>query len=202
MESLFVFATICIIANASPGPAVFLAMRNGSQHGLRAACIGIFGNVSAMLSLALLSAAGIGTIVMSSPWMYNVIKVAGGAYLIYLGIHVCRARIVCCNNLRHSAQCRLALFKEAFAIGISNPKSIAFYAALFPQAINSNLPLTSQFLMLFAICASISCSFLLFYAASSSKISSQIQSLTVRRWFNRISGTAFIGFGVMLMAAQ
>lgn len=101
MENLSVFISICIVANLSPGPAVFLTVRNGCHYGLRSALFGILGNMSAMTVLAVVSAVGIGTIVIASPVLHAGLKITGGLYLVYLGVCAYRLkRKPCCFNKR------------------------------------------------------------------------------------------------------
>lgn len=199
-----VFLSICILVNISPGPAVFLAIKNGSDHGLQRAAVGISGNLSAMIILALMSAAGLGSILMSSPSLYAGIKIIGGFYLVYFGVKACLATTGCHQVMPVKQVGKrtkmFAIFRESFCIGISNPKAIAFYTSLFPQFIDPDADLWQQFALLTAICGICSSSFLFFYAATSARLSLYIQRESIKAWINRIVGVVFIGFGFVLIS--
>ncbi|ASA57806.1 LysE family translocator [Vibrio gazogenes] len=97
----FIYLGICIVATASPGPAIFLSIKNGAKYGLSKALIGVVGNVAAMLTLASVSAVGLGAVILASPLLYTAIKVIGGLYLIYLGV-----KAWCSKPLSHTEPVR------------------------------------------------------------------------------------------------
>ncbi len=74
MKGYFIYLCICIVATASPGPAIFWAIKNGAKYGFASALIGVVGNVVAMLTLASVSAAGLGAAILASPLLYTAIK--------------------------------------------------------------------------------------------------------------------------------
>jgi len=201
-----VFLSICIVVNISPGPAVFLAIKNGSDHGLKLAVVGISGNLSAMIILALISAAGLGSIIVSSPSLYALIKIIGGLYLVYFGVKTCLSTTVYHQVMpvkKADKQPKVfAIFRESFYVGIGNPKAIAFYTSLFPQFIDPDANLLSQFALLTATCGVCSSSFLIFYAATSARFSLYIQRQSVKAWINRFVGVVFIGFGFLLVSTS
>ncbi|AJQ94207.1 LysE family translocator [Gynuella sunshinyii] len=203
--NFLVFLGICLVATASPGPAVFLAIKNGAKYGHKNAMFGIAGNVSAMLTLASVSAAGLGAIILASSHLYTAIKIIGGLYLIYIGIKSWRQSSVPPVEEEEtdptlSAPRKLTLFRESYFVGISNPKAIVFYTALFPQFINLAKPVFPQFVLLALTFATCSFAFLMFYSSIASKLKPYIERENISRWFNRITGGVFIGFGAALLA--
>lgn len=201
-----IFLSICIVATASLGPAVFLAIKNGAKYGFKKALIGVAGNVFAMLTLASVSAAGLGAIILASTSLYTAIKIIGGLYLIYLGIKAWNSSSVShsetTENFSIFAPRKSKLFSESYFVGISNPKAIAFYTALFPQFINLGEPVFSQFALLagtFALCSFL---FLMLYVLLASKLRSHLEKEKTLNWFNRITGGVFIGFGVALVSSN
>ncbi|SHE59272.1 LysE family translocator [Vibrio gazogenes] len=202
----FIYLGICIVATASPGPAIFLSIKNGAKYGFSKALIGVVGNVVAMLTLASVSAVGLGAVILASPLLYTAIKVIGGLYLIYLGV-----KAWCSKPLSHTehteklvitAPSRLKIFSESYLVGISNPKAIAFYTALFPQFINLDQPVFSQFALLagtFAVCSFL---FLATYVVLASKLRKYLERKKTLVWFNRITGGVFVGFGAALVSSN
>ena len=201
-----IFLGICIVATASPGSAVFLSIKNGATYGFASALIGVVGNVVAMLTLASVSAAGLGTIILASPALYTAIKIIGGLYLIYLGIKAwCSKPASHAKNtesLITSKPSKTKLLSESYFVGISNPKAIAFYTALFPQFINLDKPVFLQFALLastFALCSFL---FLTVYVVLASKLRRHLEKENTLAWFNRITGGVFIGFGAALVSSN
>ncbi|MCC5810187.1 MAG: LysE family translocator [Ectothiorhodospiraceae bacterium] len=204
MIDYIVFLGICVVATISPGPAVFLAIKNSLQSGTKKALVGVYGNVLAMLTLASISAAGLGAVILASSTLYTAIKIIGGVYLIYLGLKIfCSASRPINEGEETYANVspkKSILFREAYFIGVSNPKAIAFYTALFPQFINLHEPVFPQFVLLsvtFAIC---SFAALMAYVFVAGKLKIYLQKENVSLWFNRITGGVFLGFGVAILS--
>ena len=195
-----IFLSICFVTSASPGPAVLLALKNGARFGIRKALVGVAGNISAMITLASLSAAGLGAVIMASASLFTAIKLIGGGYLIYLGIKTWRSQGSISQAAETGSKETVSLFREAYMVGISNPKAVVFYTALFPQFIDLNRPVAPQFALLattFAVC-SFTC--LSTYALLATRIRTHLGKAHISRWFQRITGGIFVGFGVGLLS--
>jgi len=203
MDNYIIFLLVSFLAALSPGPAVILAVRNGASYHFNQACIGILGNISAIFILATLSALGLGSLLLASTSLFWGLKLVGGGYLIYLGVKFYIAQ----NNNKLFKQCEreqnasdsLKLFKEAFLVGLSNPKAILFFTALFPQFINNSDPLLIQFILLTIGCCSCSFICLAGYAFGSVRLSKFFSKETNIQWVNRTSGAIFITFGAVLV---
>lgn len=198
------FLLICIVATFTPGPAVFLAVKNTAIYGLNKALWGMLGNVLAMLSMAALSAAGLSTVILTSEYLYLAIKIIGGSYLIYLGIQywISNKSKVISEESYTTDKSNLRLFLESYLVGVTNPKAIAFYTALFPQFLNVEQPIMSQFFALSLTFACFSFSALVSYALVTSKFSSLFSRSHLSRLINRAAGTIFIGFGISLLSSN
>ena len=88
MVEYFVFLSISAATSFSPGPAVFLSIRNGATYGLGKAFYGVLGNTSGIILLATASALGLSAVILASSTAFLAIKILGGCYLIYLGIKI------------------------------------------------------------------------------------------------------------------
>ena len=197
------FLSICVATAASPGPAVFLAIKNGLTHGFKRTVFAVLGNLTALFIMMSVSAAGLGAIILASASLFNALKIAGGLYLLYLGIKLLRSKPI--KIELDKAQTSetvplLNLYREAFLVSITNPKAIAFCTALFPQFIDPSQPMVSQFLVLAGTFGLCSFFFLSLYAALAAKLRPQLAKEAVLRWFNRLTGLAFMGFGIGLLA--
>ncbi|WP_059121613.1 LysE family translocator [Vibrio sp. MEBiC08052] len=198
------FLLICIVATFTPGPAIFLAVKNTAIYGLKKALSGMLGNVLAMLSMAALSAAGLSTVILTSEYLYLAIKILGGSYLIYLGIQywISDKSKVITEESYTTCKSNLRLFLESYLVGVTNPKAIAFYTALFPQFLNVEQPIMPQFFALSLTFACFSFSALCSYALVTSKFASLFSRSHLSSLINRAAGTIFIGFGISLLSSN
>ncbi len=85
------FALAYLLATLTPGPNVLLVVKNGLQHGWRAALVSILGNLGCQAILIGLVAMGVGALLQTLPPLFVALKLAGGGYLVYLGYKALRA---------------------------------------------------------------------------------------------------------------
>ena len=206
MSNYLVFLGVVLIATISPGPAVFLALKNGARYNYSKALFGVFGNITALLLFAALSALGLGAILLASPKAFLLIKLVGSIYLCYLGVKLWAARAAPhstlttdINPLPTNTPSNLNLYQEGLLVGITNPKTIVFFAALFPQFLSPEQSLFQQFLLLAFTIALFSFIFLALYTALSSSVRTFLNRPKVMTVFNKVVGTVFIGYGVGLL---
>lgn len=198
------FLLICLVATFSPGPAVFMVVRNSATYGLHKAMSGILGNVVAMLSMATLSAGGLSVVILTSEYLYLAIKILGGSYLIYLGIKSWRSgkQLINTELSDNSPKSARRIFVESYIVGVTNPKAIAFYTALFPQFISSDQSILPQFAVLSLTFASLSFMALFSYALITTKCAPLFATSRINQVINRVAGTIFIGFGISLLSSR
>ena len=200
------YLTLVIVATSTPGPAVLFIMTNSTLHGWRKAVFAALGNIVGLFCLGLMAVAGLGTILKTSEIIFNFIKYIGAAYLVYLGLKMIFQKSFNFNTMKDqlisadvSSQ---KIFIQAFGVAISNPKAIVFLTALFPQFININEALIPQFFILIATLMIFSFSFLMLYALLAHNAKSWLTKPNRVKFFNRTSGSIFIGFGVLLATSS
>jgi threonine/homoserine/homoserine lactone efflux protein len=196
--SLFV-ATVFVIS-AIPGPNMLLVMTHGARHGLRRSSATMAGCLSALILMFSVSAAGLGVFLEAWPAMFDTLRFAGAAYLVWLGVKSWRAKVSEAEVDIPAAEntASFALFRNGFLIASSNPKSIVFAAALLPQFIDATRPTLPQFGVLVATFAVIEVSWYLIYAALGTRIGAKLKRGNVAKAFNRLTGGIFVGFGAMM----
>lgn len=206
MAEYFLFLSITALTSASPGPAVFLAIRNGASHGLKKACAGVFGNFTAMVLMAISSAAGLSAIILASSTLFLAIKIMGGCYLIYLGLKalLSKSSINSQNSVGDisvkAERSSFSLYREAFWVGMGNPKAIVFFTALFPQFIDPSKNFLGEFLPLLAGFSFFSLFFLILYAPLGSHVHKRLKNTAIATWLNKVTGALFVGFGGAIFA--
>ncbi|KQZ62827.1 MULTISPECIES: LysE family translocator [unclassified Lysobacter] len=199
--SWLLFCSLALLTAFSPGPAVLLAVSNAASHGARRALLGSAGNALGVFLVAATAMLGLGALLKTSAWLFGALKLAGAAYLIWLGIRQWRAR----DDLFARAPAPAAvssprrLFLQGLLVAATNPKSILFFTALLPQFMRADAPLLPQFFALtlsFAACTVLSH---LCYVALARVLRRWFAQPRRARWLNRALGTGFAAMGVGLL---
>jgi threonine/homoserine/homoserine lactone efflux protein len=200
------YLTLVLAATATPGPAVLFIMTNSTIFGWKKATFAAFGNIVGLLILGIIAVTGLGTILNTSKMIFDCIKYAGAAYLIYLGLRLILQKNIETSVIKEKVIANdissLKIFLQALGVAISNPKAIVFLTALFPQFINIDEALVPQFSTLIATLMVFSFSFLMFYSLLAHKAKIWLNRPNRMVAVNRMSGSIFIGFGVLLAASS
>jgi len=206
IQSWLMYLVLVIIATSTPGPAVLFITTNSSLHGWRKAVFAAIGNIVGLFCLGIIAVTGLGTILKASEIIFNTIKYAGAAYLIYLGLKMIFQKSadftsikIQLNSTDISSQ---KIFFQALGVALSNPKAIVFLTALFPQFVNINNPLVPQFSLLIATLMLFSFSFLMLYALLAYQAKTWLTKPGRIKAFNRTSGSIFICFGILLATSS
>jgi threonine/homoserine/homoserine lactone efflux protein len=147
---------------------------------------------------------GMSALIAALPQLLDVIRIAGAAYLIWIGIkawrdHSAPIDVAEGGEARGNASAS-ALFRGGFLISIANPKALLFAAAFFPQFINPAAPKAAQFSILLATFAVIETAWYFTYATGGRTLARFLQRPTWHRLFNRATGGLFVFFGASLLA--
>jgi threonine/homoserine/homoserine lactone efflux protein len=135
---LLAFGAMSFLLIVIPGPSVLFVIGRALAHGRRAALTTVVGNTLGAYVLVAAVAFGIGPIVERSAIVFTALKLAGAAYLIYLGVKAFRERDSLSTVLTADSPARnpFRTLWDGFAVGISNPKTIVFFAAVLPQFVD------------------------------------------------------------------
>jgi RhtB (resistance to homoserine/threonine) family protein len=201
-DTWVIYALAVLILSASPGPSILLCMTKSVTEGFRASLFSVFGALLALVMIMTLSFTGLGVIITSSEILFDVVKWAGAAYLVYLGYKAFTSSEHTYHLAKQDGKLTkssgLKLFVSGFLVGASNPKAIVFFTALFPQFINQNEPLLFQYLIFVSTFTVTELSWLLLYAYFGSKSSAWLTKKGRARTFNKVTGSIFMGAGVLL----
>jgi threonine/homoserine/homoserine lactone efflux protein len=192
-----------------PGPAAALCLSHGVTHGWIKTFATIFGLLLSSLVLIGLSIAGLGAILAASGTLFNVVKYLGAAYLIYLGVRMWRTRPsgpIAKDSLDPKQKAMdgkiSELFRTGFLVGLSNPKDLLFFGALFPQFITTTTPMLGQVVALSLTWCAVALVVMAGYAAIGERVAKNVDGLNARGIFNRITGSIFIAAGGVLAWAK
>lgn len=199
----FVVASILFIQ--VPGPSLLFTIGRALTVGRREALLSVVGNAIGLATQVVGVTLGLGAIVAASATAFTILKLAGAAYVVYLGVHA----------VRHRRDARQAMaagnpvtrgrgpIRTGFVVGVTNPKTIVFFAAFLPQFVNAHAVAAPQMLglgVLFSVMAIASDSV---WVAAASR---------ARDWFARkpqrldhlgvAGGVMMIGLGATLATAS
>jgi homoserine/homoserine lactone efflux protein len=202
---LLYFATWSLVA-LTPGPAVMCAMAQATRHGVRSSFAGItgvqLGNLLFFISIGL----GLGALLDAATTAFTVLRMAGAAYLFYLGL-----RIIMVSFLRSSMETahpvmppppRRSLFLQGLLIQLTNPKALLFVSALVPQFIEPRRPIVLQLVLLGVVTIMVDTVVLSFYACFAGRGLRAFRASRFAFWLERTFGAALVFFGFRLLIAR
>lgn len=201
--TLTAFVAYCVaitLAAATPGPAMFAVITNGVSRGfVRAfmAGVGIAVGDAVLVTLALL---GLVALAQTFEWVFLVLKYAGAAYLVFLGIRMWRAATAQSDGLQ-AKQARLSRsFFLGASIALGNPKAILFHASIMPLILDLNAMTFADGLLVIAVVISVNIVTMGAYAALAGRASGWFRTPRRVRLMNRFAGGAMIGTGALIAA--
>jgi threonine/homoserine/homoserine lactone efflux protein len=155
----FVVASFILVI--IPGPSVLFVISRGVALGRRAAVLTVLGNEIGLFVQVLLVAAGIGAVVQRSVVAFEVLRLAGAAYIVYLGVQAIRHRRALATVLDVTAtRGSRHIVREGFVVGVTNPKAIVFFTAVLPQFVDPDgaaVPLQMAVLGLISVTVAFVC---------------------------------------------
>ncbi|MFW1055045.1 LysE family translocator [Vibrio parahaemolyticus] len=204
LDTWIYYTLAILVLTASPGPSSLLCLSKGVSSGFRLALTTALGSLSAITIILTLSFTGLGVVIASSEFVFNIIKWCGAAYLIWLGIQAFRSKQ---NDFAKSDSAQVSTshvsaYTSGFIVGSSNPKAIIFFTALFPQFIDPTASLLAQYAIFAGTFVVFELSWLTFYALLGVKTSNWLFEAGRAKLFNRLTGGVFISAGVMLSTAN
>jgi threonine/homoserine/homoserine lactone efflux protein len=197
--SIGVFAAAASLLLLTPGPAVLYIVARSVEQGRIAGLVSVFGITTGTLVHVLASTLGLSALLASSAIAFAVIKYAGAAYLIYLGVRRISKRAEApASPLKLPARSLRKLYGDGFIVNVLNPKTGLFFLAFLPQFVDparGSVPMQLAFLgLLFTLMGLMSDGAFALIAGSA--------SLWVKRrsryldWERYVTGSVFIGLGV------
>jgi threonine/homoserine/homoserine lactone efflux protein len=148
---LLAFAGTAFVVIVIPGPSVLFVVGRALAGGRRVAVFSVLGNATGEYIQVVAIAFGIGALIAQSVAVFTVLKLLGGCYLLYLGAKTFRERKSLAQALAlpdHAASDRVS-FAQGFTVGVTNPKTVVFLAAILPQFVSrSPGNVTGQILVL------------------------------------------------------
>ena len=132
------FAAAALVLIIIPGPGVLFVIGRALAHGRRTALLSVAGHAAGNWVVAVCVALGVGTVVERSAAVFTAVRLAGAAYLAWLGVQAFRHRNSLAEVLDGAAEPRgdVRAAREGLVVGVTNPKAVILFAAVLPQFVD------------------------------------------------------------------
>lgn len=195
LTTLLLFSMVALVAIATPGPTVLLALANGSRYGVRRALPGMFGAVLSDFFLVGAVALGLGALLAASEFWFSVLKWVGAAYLAWLGMRLLRSKggfEMPSQEAAQAAGSRRAIFSKSFLVAVTNPKGYLFCSALLPQFIDPAAAQAPQYITIAIVFAALDFAVMFGYAFLGAR-AVRLLKARATQWLDRVCGAALVG---------
>ncbi|HWW30899.1 MAG TPA: LysE family translocator [Steroidobacteraceae bacterium] len=197
MSSTFVAYLIAsTILAVTPGPGVIYIVTRTLSRGRQAGLASVAGIALGNLANATAASVGLAALLAASATAFAVMKLAGAAYLVFLGIRALRSKPIPAASLV-PARAGMRLFADGFLVALLNPKTALFFAALLPQFITADASPLGQGLVLACVFVSIAaCTDTLYVFAAAALGPTFAQTSASRSVGRYVAAAAFFGLGL------
>lgn len=202
LETWFAFVAASTILLIIPGPTILLVMSYGLGQGWRAALPSAIGVALGDFTAMTLSMLGIGALLAASASLFTVLKLAGAAYLIWLGIKLWRAGGSLSAQPMTDKSTTAKMIGHAWLITALNPKSITFFVAFLPQFLDHNADFWMQMLVFETTFLALAFANALTYGLVASRARQFISNQRTIGMFNKIGGSLLVGAGIVTAAMK
>ena len=202
LETFLIFAPACFAINMAFGPNNLLSLTNAARSGVVPAILAAAGRIVSFAVMIAIAGVGLGAVLAASESVFTIVKWAGAAYLVWIGVNLICAGAPLLGD--DAATPRLSLRKltlQELWVAAGNPKAILVFTAFFPQFVDP-----AAYALSFAI---LGLTFLVFetfaivvYSFIGAKLGRYVRDGRTLKWFNRTSGAMMIGFGLALIFAR
>ncbi|MCW8334980.1 homoserine/homoserine lactone efflux protein [Vibrio paucivorans] len=196
------YVVTAIVFSLAPGSGTVNSISNGLSYGTRKSLAAIVGLQIGLAFHIILVGAGIGALVAKSALAFSIIKWVGAAYLVWLGIQKWRDRSSLTTQADSTELSAWSMMNKAVLINLTNPKSIVFLVALFPQFIDPAKDQLTQLAVLGVTTVAIDSIVMLGYTSLAAQMGRFIRSERIMMKINKVFGSMFMGCGALLAAAK
>lgn len=205
LDTLIVFTVAAVLMNLSPGPSNLYIMARSVSQGPRAGVVAAAGLFTGSFAHVAAATLGVSAVVLASAEAFTVLKWAGAAYLVWLGIqHFRDSGGIVVPVGRVPAKSMGKIYRESILVEVLNPKTALFFLALLPQFVDpaaGSVTAQSLILGLIVVFTAIPSDVLIAFASGgvARKLSA---NPWFARWMDRVSGAVLIGLGGLVAAGE
>ena len=191
------FLVMTAVLIVTPGPIVTLVIATGVSQGVGAALVTVAGTSIGNALLLAAIAFGLNWVLQNAAVLFDLMRWAGAAYLIWLGVQAWRHA-----SAAAAVRAGTVNFSRGVLVALSNPKTIAFFTAFLPQFVDPHLPVARQLIVMCAVTALFAALSDLLWALASGLGRACFIKPVRARWLGRLSGAVLTGGGVWLLLAR
>jgi homoserine/homoserine lactone efflux protein len=200
----FSLLTASVVISFTPGAGAINTMSNALNQGWKRSIWGIIGQQIALIVHVAIVAAGVGLLVSRSEFLFNAIRYAGAAYLVFLGIRLILTKPAGTVDEApvpiDSRESHWSMMRRGFWVNLLNPKAIVFFLAFIPQFIRLDQPPVPQYLTLIATVIVVDVIVMWgFFAAAARPFRRLTRSMRGQRILNMVFGVLFIAVAGVLV---
>jgi threonine/homoserine/homoserine lactone efflux protein len=201
VPDVLAFVAVVAVIVVLPGPDMALVLQNGLARGRRAAVETAVGITAGLLVWAVAAALGIAALLHASAPAFTLLKLAGAAYLVWLGLNALAAAWKGTPGeqvARPARRLEASPFRQGVVSNLLNPKIALVFTTLIPQFVDPGAGAVAQTLLLAAIFIGLGLVWLVSYALVVGKVGALLKRSTVRRVLNALTGAVLTALGVRL----
>jgi threonine/homoserine/homoserine lactone efflux protein len=197
VSQLLAFLGVAVLVIVTPGPDTAVTIRGTLLGGRRGGILTACGVVSGQACWTVAASAGLTAVLVASEPAFLVVKLAGAAYLVYLGLHALYSALRRTEPALASAPrlARAGAYRQGLISDLSNPKMAAFFTSLLPQFGGRSFWLMLGFGLLFCVLTWL---WLAFYAVALERLGAALRRPRVRRAIEAVTGAVLVALGVRL----
>lgn len=202
IENYGLFIIASFILWVTPGQDTIYIIARSISQGRMAGIVSALGIGTGAFAHAILASAGVSLIILTSPFLFMLVKVLGGGYLLYLGIKSLTSKAKE-NGVLSLEEAKLEkIYSQGVITNILNPKVALFFIAFLPQFLshNSSSPDLIFLGLTFVLGGTLWC---LLVACCASTFASKLgRNNAVQEWFSKLSGFIYVGLGLNILRAK
>ena len=199
------FLGVSLFVIMSPGPDTALTIRNTLVGGRGGGIATAAGVVTGLATWTVASSAGLAALLVASQPLFLTVRLAGAAYLVFLGLQALHSALFTKGHLPELAAAgqagrlkRRVAYRQGLLSNLSNPKIVVFFMSLLPQFIDRGQASFTRLLLLGLIFCTITASWLTLYAVVVARVGDFLRRDRVRRAVEATTGLALVGLGLKL----
>ncbi len=200
LELYLAYLAACIVIMVVPGPSVTLIVANSLSHGTRAGLLNVAGTQLGIALMIALVGFGLASLIAALGWWFEWVRLAGAAYLIWLGIGLLRTR-ASSGDMRAGPPPRGGFLLQGFLVAVSNPKTLVFFSAFIPQFIDPATPYAQQVAIMGVTAVAVASLSDGAYAVLVGGAGRRLTRTHIK-WLSRISGGFLVGGGLWLALSR
>lgn len=196
LELYLAYVAACILIAIIPGPTVTVIVANSLKHGARAGLLNVAGTQLGLALMMLTLVVGLTSVIAAMGWLFDWMRYAGAAYLVWLGWKLIRSPNTLSEKDRVSMP-RGGFFLQGFLVMMANPKALLFFGAFIPQFVDPKGNYAAQIVLLGVTAMAVALVSDGAYAVLTGRAGAFLSKKRVRL-VSRLSGACLIGGGLWL----